>query len=133
MSDISEKRILIVDDQPDNLKILQRQLKMYKSDLASNGEQALKLAVQIKPDLILLDVMMPEMDGFTVAKKLKGNPTTASIPIIFVTAKTDVSSFIEGFELGADEYIMKPYDPNVVRQVVKNKLEPAMENDDEDF
>jgi putative two-component system response regulator len=133
MSEISEKRILIVDDQPDNLKILARQLKMYTSDLASNGHEALRMAEENKPDLILLDVMMPEMDGFAVAKKLKGNPSTASIPIIFVTAKTDVGSFIEGFDLGADEYIMKPYDPNVVRQVVKNKLDPAMENEEEEF
>jgi putative two-component system response regulator len=131
MSDLNEKKILIVDDQPDNLKILQRQLKMYNSDIASNGGDALRLAEENKPDLILLDVMMPEMDGFSVAKKLKSNPETASIPIIFITAKTDVGSFIEGFDLGADEYIMKPYDPNVVRQVVKNKLYPVSEDDTE--
>jgi putative two-component system response regulator len=131
MSDLNEKKILIVDDQPDNLKILQRQLKIYNSDVASNGEDALRLAEENKPDLILLDVMMPEMDGFSVAKKLKSNPETASIPIIFVTAKTDVGSFIEGFDLGADEYIMKPYDPNVVRQVVKNKLYPVSEDETE--
>lgn len=131
MPDSSEKKILIVDDQPDNIIILKRHLSMYKSDTAINGETALILAETNKPDLILLDVMMPGMDGFTVAKRLKENPETADIPIIFVTAKTDVKSFVEGFDIGADEYVMKPYDPKLVRQIVDSKLSPPEENDDD--
>lgn len=131
MADLSEKKILIVDDQSDNLKILKLHLSMYNSDTAINGESALIMAESNKPDLILLDVMMPGMDGFTVAKRLKENPETADIPIVFVTAKTDVGSFVEGFDIGAEEYVMKPYDPNVIRQIVKSKLSASEESDDE--
>ena len=132
MTDLYEKKILIVDDQPDNIVILKRHLKMYTCDIAINGESAIILAENNKPDLILLDVMMPGMDGFSVAKQLKENPETADIPIIFVTAKTDVKSFIEGFDLGADDYIMKPYDPKLVLQVVHSKLNPTDENEADD-
>jgi len=131
MADSSEKKILIVDDQPDNITILKRHLSMYNCDTAINGQTAILLAESDQPDLILLDIMMPGVDGITVAKRLKENPVTAHIPIVFVTAKTDVGSFVEGFEVGADEYVMKPYDPNVIRQIVKNKLYPAEENDDD--
>ena len=132
MADLSEKKILIVDDQPDNIIILKRHLSMYNCDTAINGQTALILAENNKPDLILLDIMMPEMDGITVAKRLKDNPETSHIPIVFVTAKTDVKSFIEGFEVGGDEYIMKPYDPKVVLQVVNSKLIPPDESDVDD-
>ena len=132
MADSSDKKILIVDDQPDNITILKRHLSMYNCDTAINGQTALLLAESDQPDLILLDIMMPGVDGITVAKKLKENPVTAHIPIVFVTAKTDVGSFVEGFEVGADEYVMKPYDPNVIRQIVKSKLYPSEENDDDE-
>ena len=66
--------------------------------------------------------MMPEMDGFEVARRLKRNPLTDNIPIIFITAKTDAGSFIEGFDIGGEDYIMKPYDPHLVLKIVKNKL-----------
>ena len=122
MTDSIQKTILIVDDEPDNAAILREVLSTYNREIALSGESALIQVEKYKPDLILLDVMMPDMDGFTVAKRLKENPETADIPIIFVTAKTDVKSFIKGFDVGADDYIMKPYDPKVVQQIVKDKL-----------
>ena len=98
-------------------------LSMYKTDIAISGQMALDRAEKYTPDLILLDIMMPEMDGIETARRLKDNPLTADIPIIFITAKTDAQSFIEGFDVGGDDYIMKPYDPHVVLRTVKNRLE----------
>lgn len=123
MEENNKKTILIVDDTPANVDILSELLSEYNRKVAVNGVMAIKVAEKTLPDLILLDVMMPEMDGFEVAKKLKDNPATADIPIVFVTAKTDVDSFVEGFELGAEDYIMKPFDPNVVLSLVKRKLD----------
>jgi putative two-component system response regulator len=125
VADLNEKTILIVDDTPENVDILNELLSEYKRKVAINGEMALKVAEKTKPDLILLDVMMPGIDGFETAKRLKANPETSNIPIVFVTAKTDVNSFVAGFELGADDYIMKPFDHNIVVSVVKRKLELA--------
>ena len=122
MSTSSEKTILIVDDEPYNLAILNELLKKYNTITADNGEDALMYAEKNLPDLILLDIMMPEIDGFVVAKRLKLNPLTAKIPIIFVTAKSDVKSFIEGFDVGGDDYITKPYKPKHVLQIVENHL-----------
>lgn len=122
MAEPADKTILIVDDTPENVDILNELLSDYKRKVAINGKMALKVAEKTKPDLILLDVMMPEMDGFEVARILKANPELNHIPIVFVTAKTDVSSFVEGFDIGAEEYIMKPFDPAVVLSVVQRKL-----------
>ena len=118
----SEKTILIVDDTPENVDILNELLSDYNRKVAINGKMAVKVAEKTKPDLILLDVMMPEMDGFEAAKILKANPATSEIPVVFVTAKTDVNSFVAGFEIGAEDYIMKPFDPKVVLSAVKRKL-----------
>jgi len=131
MTDMSEKTILIVDDDASNLAILYELLTMYDRLTASSGEEALELARINKPDLILLDIMMPEMDGIEVARRLKENRQTAKIPIIFVTAKTDVSSFVNGFDAGGDDYITKPYDAIALQLVVKEKLSPPEESDDE--
>jgi DNA-binding response OmpR family regulator len=122
MSISRKKKILIVEDDPDNAAILSELLSRYTIDIAISGQIALDKAEFNTPDLILLDIMMPEMDGFEVARRLKRNPQTDKIPIIFVTAKTDAKSFIEGFEIGGDDYIMKPYDPHLVLKLVKNKL-----------
>lgn len=122
MTDLSKKKILIVEDEPDNAYILSELLSMYNRDIAVSGFAALEKVAEDIPDLILMDVMMPEMDGFETAKKIKENPHFAKIPIIFVTAKTDVNSFVEGFDIGGDDYIMKPYDPHVVLRAVKTRL-----------
>lgn len=119
----TKKTILIVDDTPENIDILRELLSEYDKKIAVNGEMAIKVAEKTLPDLILLDVMMPVMDGFETAKQLKAHPATANIPIVFVTAKKVTNSFIEGFDISAEDYIMKPFDPEVLLSVVKSKLD----------
>ncbi|MEH6625660.1 MAG: hybrid sensor histidine kinase/response regulator [Motiliproteus sp.] len=103
-------KVLIVDDMPTNLDVLNRILEEqgYKVSFATSGEQAIKLATLDRPDLILLDVMMPEMDGFETCRRLKSLRQTRSIPVIFVTGKTDSQDVVEGFHIGAVDYITKP-------------------------
>jgi len=120
---ISDKTVLIVDDASENIAILGELLSDYNLKVATNGTRALKIVHSgVAINLILLDVMMPEMDGFEVARQLKTNPLFASIPIIFLTALSDVHNFIHGFELGAEEYITKPFDSDAVLRLVQNKL-----------
>ena len=101
---------LIVDDQPENLAVLVRVLQpLYKVRAARSGEQALKAAMlEPRPDLILLDIMMPDMDGYTVLKQLKQNPETRDIPVIFTTALGAEEDEQRGLELGAVDYVNKP-------------------------
>ncbi len=105
-------RILIVDDEPDILSLLALHLKLkhYEVFKSSSPIKAIEIANNEKPDLILLDVMMPEMDGFQVAMKLKENEDTKNIPIIFLTARTQTEDKIKGFKAGADDYLVKPFD-----------------------
>ncbi len=107
----SNDRILIVDDNPLNLKMLDIILKNenYQTLKAENGFKALELARKELPDLVFLDIMMPEMDGFEVCQKLKADPETAEIPIIFLTSKTDTDGIVHGFELGAADYVTRPF------------------------
>lgn len=113
MSDFFNKEsiILIVDDNPQNVEILWKALKNknYKIIMANSGIQALRVIDEIIPDLILLDIMMPNMNGFEVCEKLKASPETQHIPIIFLTALTDSEDIIKGFEYGAMDYITKPF------------------------
>ena len=103
--------ILIVDDNPKNLQVLGNILKVKKCKVgvANNGQQALQMTENINPDLILLDIMMPKMDGFEVCKRLKASPETKEIPIIFLTAKTEMEDIVRGFRLGAVDYVTKPF------------------------
>jgi DNA-binding response OmpR family regulator len=105
-------RILIVDDEPDILSLLTLHLKLkhYEVFKSSSPIKGIEIANKEKPDLILLDVMMPEMDGFQVAMKLKENEDTRNIPIIFLTARTQTEDKIKGFKAGADDYLVKPFD-----------------------
>ncbi len=123
MSD-DKAKLLIVDDTPENIDVLVEVLKNeYRIRAAINGEQGLKIArLASAPDLILLDVMMPGIDGFEVCRQLKADPTTCHIPIIFVTAKITTRDEIEGFALGAVDYITKPISPPVVLARVKTHL-----------
>lgn len=106
--------VLLVDDTPVNLALLSDILKKdYRIKVANNGFKALELAAT-PPDLILLDVMMPEMDGFEVCRRLKENPVTRDVPVIFLTAKTEVSDEEQGFSLGAVDFIHKPIVPVIV-------------------
>lgn len=117
--------ILVVDDVPDNIAILDGILKEnHRVKAATDGEAALAIARgDPPPDLILLDVMMPGMDGFEVCRRLKQDGSTAKIPVIFVTAKEDVSDESMGFAVGAVDYIVKPVNPHLVKARVKAHLE----------
>lgn len=107
----SGSRVLIVDDTPKNIQVLGTVLKKenYQINVAQNGLQALDVVQKVKPDLILLDVMMPELDGFETCKRLKASDDTKEIPVIFLTAKTEQEDIIKGFELGAVDYVTKPF------------------------
>jgi len=117
--------ILVVDDIPKNIQLLSGMLseKEYKIAFATNGEQALKQASNINPDLILLDIMMPEMDGFEVCEKLKNNEDTKDIPVIFLTGKTEAEDITKGFELGAVDYITKPFNTEELLARVSTHVE----------
>ena len=116
--------ILIVDDTPINIQILSKTLsKEYDVRIATNGKKALEIAnSEDKPDLILLDVMMPEMDGYEVCKELKENTLTADIPVIFVSAKSEVEDEAKGFSLGGVDYIAKPFHLVIVKARVQTHL-----------
>jgi len=105
-------RILIVDDNPDSLEILRARLESwgYRTQTASDGEDALEKIDAAPPDLILLDIMMPRLDGMEVARRVKGNPSLPFIPIIMETALATTESKVEGLDSGADDYITKPID-----------------------
>jgi CheY-like chemotaxis protein len=107
----SEQLILVVDDQPRNLRSLEQILRYnYQVSLASNGQACLDQLAQNPPDLILLDVDMPLMDGLTVCRMIKADPTKSMIPVIFVSALSRLSERLAGYRVGADDYISKPYD-----------------------
>ena len=115
--------VLAVDDESTNLQLLRQILQdRYRLLFAKDGARAIELAVNEKPDLILLDVMMPEMTGYDVCRVLKANPGTSAIPVIFVTALTDATDEVDGFEAGAVDFISKPLSPAVVKARVKLHL-----------
>jgi class 3 adenylate cyclase/AmiR/NasT family two-component response regulator len=121
--DLPKKSILAVDDTPENLDIVKAILAPeYAVRVAINGETALKIAKSRHPDLILLDIMMPEMDGYEVCRRLKSDPATNNIPIIFVTAMDQTTDETKGFELGAADYILKPFSPPILYSRVKTHL-----------
>ncbi len=117
--------VLVVDDSSPNLKVLGNTLKKngLTPAIANNGAGALALAKKKLPDLILLDIMMPEMDGFEVCKQLKQNEATKEIPIIFLTAKTEKEDIVEGLELGAVDYVTKPFNSKELMARVNTHLE----------
>ena len=116
--------VLVVDDTADNLAVISGLLKdLYKVKVASNGEKALQIVDGgSPPDLILLDVMMPELSGYEVCKQLKGDPATRDIPILFLTALASAEDENIGLELGAEDYITKPVNPVILRARVKAHL-----------
>lgn len=116
-------RVLVVDDEPNNLQLLRQILKgKYAISFATNGVQALEIAEKILPDLILLDIMMPQMGGFETCRNLKSNPKTSKIPVIFVTAKTEIEDEKLGFDAGAVDYITKPVSAPIVHARVATHL-----------
>lgn len=120
----TQKLILIVDDTPTNIGVISGALRdSYKTKVATNGPKALSLAcAEEKPDLILLDVMMPEMDGYEVCMRLKAEPSTREIPVIFLTGQTGAEDETRGFEVGAVDYVHKPFSPAVVKARVRSHI-----------
>jgi len=121
--DNKEVRILVIDDEPVNLQLLGYMLKpQYQPAFSTRGTKAVELTKKIQPDLILLDVMMPEMDGFEVCQNLKACPETSNIPVIFLTAKIEKEDIIRGFALGAVDYITKPFRKEELMARVKTHI-----------
>ena len=119
-----QKLILVVDDTPLNISVITGALKdTYRTKVATSGAKALAIAAaEEKPDLILLDVMMPEMDGYEVCRRLKADPMTREIPVIFLTAQTEAEDETRGFEVGAVDYVHKPFSPAVMKARVHTHL-----------
>ncbi len=116
-------QLLVVDDEPANLQVLRHILQEdYRLLFAKDGAKALELAAREKPELILLDVMMPGMTGYQVCAQLKATPATSTIPVIFVTALADVEDEAQGFAVGAVDYITKPVSPAIVKARVRTHL-----------
>jgi putative two-component system response regulator len=123
MSNVHLPLILAVDDEASNLQLLRQILQdHYRLRFAKDGQRALELAREERPNLILLDVMMPGMSGYEVCAALKADPDLASIPVIFVTALTETDDELEGFDAGAVDYITKPVSPPIVRARVRTHL-----------
>lgn len=125
---MSEK-ILIIDDDLDTLRLvgLMLQRQGYQISAATNGQQGLDKAFEEDPDLILLDIMMPDMDGYEVTRRLRRNPSTMETPILMFTAKTQLDDKVIGFEVGANDYLTKPTHPSELQARVKNLLSRANE------
>lgn len=109
--DLTGASIMVVDDIPNNLDVLCPLLEEagYRLFVANNGKAALELANKLRPDLILLDVMMPDMNGYEVCQHLKSEDATRHIPVIFLTAQNDVKSLVTGFDVGGVDYVCKPF------------------------
>ncbi|MBN2693200.1 hybrid sensor histidine kinase/response regulator [bacterium] len=118
-------RILVVDDVAKNIQILGNILRKegYQIAYATNGADALSMLLQTKFDLILLDIMMPELDGYETCKKIKDMPDSKDIPVIFLTARTDTESIVKGFELGGEDYITKPFNAQELLARVRTHVE----------
>lgn len=122
---ISSKRptVLVIDDEPFNLSLMDGILSGdYTVQTALNGPDSLKHAYADPPDLILVDVMMPKMDGFEVCRRLKGNPATTHVPVIFITAKNEIKDEELGFVVGASDFIHKPISAPIVKARVRTHL-----------
>src|SRR6056297_2566272 len=131
MSEEKKPIILMVDDVPKNLQVLGNILSKegYKISAALNGEQALKILQKAKPDLILLDIMMPGLSGYDVLEKIRADETVRDIPVIFLTAKTEKEDIIQGIEMGAMDYVTKPFNSTELLARVNNHIELKLARD----
>lgn len=122
----NNRTILIVDDTKTNVDVLVQSLKSdYRLGVALNGKDAIRFAESHHPDLILLDIIMPGMDGFDVCRTLKAEPRTRNIPIIFITAMDNQAHRARCFECGGVDYITKPFVPQEVKKKIANHLTPG--------
>ncbi len=128
---MAKERILIVDDEEDILNLVKYNLRMegYQIDAVMTGEEALSSARLHHPDLIVLDLMLPGIDGLDVCRLIKNDARTSSIPIIMLTAKGEDSDIVTGLELGADDYITKPFSPKILIARVRNILRKKSRNE----
>lgn len=124
---MAKKRILVVDDEPELVKAIQIRLQQagYESLVACDGQEGLDKARKEKPDLILLDIMMPGMDGLQALAKLKEEATTKSIPVVMLTAKSQADDIDSAIKLGAVDYVVKPFEAVVFLEKIKTALEKA--------
>jgi sigma-B regulation protein RsbU (phosphoserine phosphatase) len=130
MKKLSDSRVLLVDDAKANLDILVEGLKHdHKLSLAFNGETALQIAARTPPDLILLDIMMPGIDGYEVCRRMRQMPETAEVPIMFLSSLEEVKDKTQGFEAGANDYLTKPFDMLEVKARVRSLLKAKAYND----
>jgi adenylate cyclase len=118
-------KVLIVDDEPFNVDYLEQELEEldYETLSANNGEEALALALAESPDLVLLDIMMPVMDGFAVLENMKADPNLRNIPVIIISAVNDLQSVVKGIEYGAEDYLPKPFEPVLLQARISSSLE----------
>ncbi|MEI6206466.1 MAG: response regulator [Desulfuromonadales bacterium] len=127
---MEKKKLLIVDDTPENLVILYKTLREdYQIIGANSGQEALRLASSTVPDLILLDIMMPEISGFEVCRILKEQELLRDIPVIFITALIEETDEVRGFSLGAADYITKPFKPAILKRRISTHLELKSQRD----
>ena len=132
MNDDNEKRILIVDDTPTNIRVLVPILMehgKFQINISNNGKDALKLLEKVRPDLILLDIMMPELDGFETCRIIKSDESLKDIPIIFLTAKNETEDLAKGFALGAADFVSKPFNSVELMARVKTHIELKQNRD----
>ncbi|MCD6274006.1 MAG: response regulator [Deltaproteobacteria bacterium] len=133
---MQKKRILVVDDEEDIRELVSYNLSRdgYMVDSAFSGEEALRVAKKNMPDLILLDLMLPGIDGLETARRFKNDSLTSSVPIIILTAKGDEADIVTGLELGADDYVTKPFSPRIlnarVKAVLRRKKKVGTQQDD---
>lgn len=121
---MESKRILVVDDEPRVREMIEFRLRQYGFEVlqAADGREALAVASKEQPDLVLLDVMMPELDGFQVCSRLKQHEATEHIPVVMLTAKAEAKDVTRAFNSGAVDYVVKPYDPAVLQQKIVQNL-----------
>ncbi|MBK7317148.1 SpoIIE family protein phosphatase [Candidatus Villigracilis affinis] len=131
----SQSKILIVDDEPFNVDYLEQELEdlNYITATAVNGQDALEKIVSESPDLVLLDIMMPIMDGFSVLEKVKADPAIRNIPIIVISANNDLQSVVKGIQLGAEDYLPKPFEPTLLKARIQSSLEKKHLRDMQDL
>lgn len=123
LEELASCKVLVVDDTEENIDILVDALsELYDVSVAMDGHGALEAVAEEKPDIILLDIMMPDLDGYEVCRRLMSDPDTADIPIVFLTALTEIESKTKGFELGAVDYITKPFEISEIKVRVKTHL-----------